>query len=79
MILTYQYRLLPTKAQLTKLNQTLELCRWVYNESLAARKNAWEQEQNTLSCYDTFRMIPIALLCKEKPKNECKRIQHSKG
>lgn len=58
MRLTYQYRLLPTKAQQTKLNQTLELCRWVYNESLATRKNAWEQEQKSISRYDTFKMIP---------------------
>lgn len=31
MILTYQYRLLPTKAQLAKFVQMLELCCLVYN------------------------------------------------
>jgi putative transposase len=41
----FRYRIYPTKAQITKLNETLELCRWVYNETLAFRKNAWETEQ----------------------------------
>lgn len=40
------------------MNQTLELCRWVYNETLATRKNAWEQEQKSISNYDTHNMLP---------------------
>jgi putative transposase len=32
--------------------QTLEMCRWVYNVTLATRKNAWEQEHQSLSLYD---------------------------
>jgi len=59
MRLTYQYRLLPTKSQKTKLAQTLEMCRWVYNETLATRKNAWEQEQKSISRYDTIKMLPM--------------------
>jgi len=33
-----RYRIYPTKSQVTKLNETLELCRWIYNETLALRK-----------------------------------------
>jgi len=58
MRLTFQYRLLPSKAQRTKLTQTLELCRWVYNETLAIRKNAWEQERKSISYYDTMKLLP---------------------
>ena len=58
MRLTFQYRLLPSKSQRTKLDQTLELCRWAYNETLATRKNAWEQEQKSLTRYDTIKMLP---------------------
>ncbi len=58
MRLTFQYRLLPSKSQRTKLNQTLELCRWVYNETLATRKNAWEQAQKSIAHYDTIKMLP---------------------
>jgi site-specific recombinase XerD len=58
MRMTFQYRLLPSKSQRTNLAQTLELCRWVYNETLATRKNAWEQEQKIISHYDTIKMLP---------------------
>jgi putative transposase len=56
---TFKYRLQPSKSQRTKLNQTLELCRWVYNETLGARKNTWEQEHRTLSLYDTNKLLII--------------------
>lgn len=54
---TFKYRLNPTKAQRTKLNQTLELCRKVYNDTLALRKDSWEQEQKSLSLYDTNKVL----------------------
>ena len=65
----FKYRLYPTKSQRTQLNQTLEGCRWVYNETLAMRKNAWEQEQKSLTYYDTKRMIPIWKEQKPELKN----------
>lgn len=55
----YHYRLYPTKAQKKKLRETLELCRWTYNETLALRKNAWENEQKNINFYDSKKMIPI--------------------
>ena len=56
---TFKYRLRPSKNQRTKLIQTLELCRWVYNETLATRKSAWEQEKKALSLYDTNKLLTI--------------------
>ncbi|MGB9737236.1 MAG: transposase [Chloroflexus aggregans] len=41
----YQYRLTPTKGQVRLLEQTLELCRWVYNETLAYRKQVWKNQR----------------------------------
>ena len=41
------------------MEQTLEICRWVYNETLAMRKNAWEQEQKPVSYYESKRQIPL--------------------
>ncbi|WP_292378968.1 transposase [Methanosarcina sp. UBA289] len=64
------YRIYPTKSQVTKLNETLELCRWVYNETLALRKNAWETEQKRISYYDSKKMIPIW----KKDKLELKNV-----
>ncbi len=56
---TFKYRLKPSKSQRTQLNQTLDLCRWVFNETLATRKTTWEQEQKTLSLYDTNKRLTI--------------------
>jgi putative transposase len=58
MRLTYRYRLNPTKSQRTALNATLDACRWVYNNALATRKEAWEQRQESVSKYDTIKMLP---------------------
>jgi len=53
----YRYRIYPTKSQVTRLEQTLEICRWVYNDTLALRKNAWEQEHRSLSLYETNKIL----------------------
>ena len=57
MLKAYRYRLYPTKSQISQMEQTLELCRWVYNETLALRKNTWEQEQCSLSLYETNKLL----------------------
>jgi len=62
----FRYRIFPTKSQKSKLKETLELCRWVYNETLALRKNAWENEQKRISYFDSKKMIPIWK--KDKPE-----------
>jgi putative transposase len=62
----FRYRIYPTKAQKKFINNTLELCRWTYNETLALRKNAWESEQKNIGYYDSKKMIPIWK--KEKPE-----------
>ena len=54
---TFQFRLRPTEHQRTLLRQTLDACRWVYNETLATRKNAWEREKKSLSLYDTNKLL----------------------
>jgi putative transposase len=61
-----RYRIYPTKSQVSKLNDTLELCRWVYNETLTLRKKAWELEQKRISYFDSKKMIPIWK--KDKPE-----------
>src|SRR5690554_5034149 len=58
-IKAYRYRLYPTKKQVTCLKRTLEICRWVYNNTLAMRKNAWEIEKQNISYFETKRQLPI--------------------
>lgn len=62
---TYLYRLYPTKKQLKALEITLEECRWLYNSTLAYRKEAWEHEQRNASWYESKARIP--LLKNERP------------
>lgn len=54
---TFQYRLFPTAAQRTRLQGNLDACRWVYNKTLEIRKSAWEERQESLSRYDTNKLL----------------------
>ncbi len=54
---TLKYRLYPTRHQQRLLDETLDTCRQVYNQTLAHRKGAWEQRQATLSLYETNAML----------------------
>jgi len=56
---SFKFRLYPTKSQRTKLNQTLEACRLTYNKTLEVRRDAWQNEGESLSRYDTIKMLPI--------------------
>jgi putative transposase len=53
----YQYRIYLTNGQQRILNTTLEECRWVYNQTLAARRDAFSQGVS-LSWYETKAMLP---------------------
>lgn len=55
---SFKYRLSPTKSQRARLERTLDSCRSVYNEMLARRRDAWSERQESLSRYDTIRMLP---------------------
>lgn len=63
---TYKFRIFPSKEQVRVLNETLELCRWTYNQTLAYRKNLWETEKKNTSKYDSHYLLPIWK--KEKPE-----------
>jgi putative transposase len=47
----YQYRLYPTKVQVSTLNNTLNICRKVYNNTLALRRDSWDYDQKNISCF----------------------------
>lgn len=40
------------------MEKTLDLCRWTYNQTLAYRKNAWENEGKSISKYETHNLLP---------------------
>ena len=57
MRLTFKYRLFPTNAQRTSLDRVLETCRRVYNDTLAIRKDTYEQAGKSLGLYDTNKLL----------------------
>lgn len=57
---TFQYRLSPTKKQVTALEATREECRWLYNPLLEKRRDSWEREGKSLSLsqqQETFSIL----------------------
>jgi putative transposase len=52
---------------------TLELCRWTYNETLAIRKNAYEQEGKSVSYYEIKKLLPRWK--DDKPELKCVHSQ----
>ncbi len=69
---SYLYRIFPTRAQTTLLSKMLAECRWLYNNTLAYRKDTYEQEQRPTSWYETKARIPA--LKSERPTL---RVVHS--
>lgn len=55
---TFEYRAYPTKRQATTMLRILEECRWVFNQTLALRKDAWEQDSVSVSLYATNAFLP---------------------
>lgn len=57
MLKAMAYRLYPSKSQQCGLDRTLETCRRWYNTCLAARKDAYQSEQRTISKYEQLRQV----------------------
>ena len=57
-IRTFKYRLYPSATQRSALLRALDACRWVYNQALEARKTAWQERRESMSRYDTIKLIP---------------------
>src|SRR5579863_9801494 len=55
----FQYRIYPTKKQESSLNDTLDECRWLYNQLLENRKTAYDERGESLTCYDQINTFPI--------------------
>lgn len=66
---TLQYRIYPTPKQRRLLQEMLEECRWVYNQTLAHRKEAWEQRQESVRLYATNALLPSWK--QERPTLKC--------
>ena len=54
----FKYRIYLTNGQRRILEQQLETCRWVYNQTLAERKRAYLERGLSLRLYDTQALLP---------------------
>ena len=52
MLKSYRYRIYPNKEQEIQLTKTFGCCRFVYNQTLAYRKDAYEKEKTSISKID---------------------------
>lgn len=57
MLKTYKFRLYPTNQQVIVLNNTLDVCRHIYNEFLADRRNAYNRCNQSLSTMDQLYQV----------------------
>lgn len=55
---TYKFRLHPTKKQAKLLQQTLDECRWLYNQLLEQRILAYDELEISLSKYQQLMFLP---------------------
>lgn len=59
MNMTFKYRLRPTRQQTRILDDMLEICRSVYNSTLAVRKDAYAQRGESLNYYATAKLLLV--------------------
>jgi len=55
----FVYRLYPSRTQERLLESTLETCRRFYNDCLAERKTAWEEEQRSVGKTEQLRHVKV--------------------
>ncbi len=54
---TFKFRIFPSKAQITKLENTLDLCRFLYNSALQERRDAYKLGRISLNYYDQANQL----------------------
>ena len=57
MMVAYKYRLYPNRQQASDIDSMIDRHRWLYNQALAQRRDAWEQEQRTVKYTDQSKWL----------------------
>lgn len=52
-------RIYPDAAQKTKIDSTIDSCRFIYNHMLARNKKVCDRRSEHLSCYDMSNLLPV--------------------
>ena len=56
---SYKYKLRPSRRVVETFEQTLEVCRELYNAALQERRDAWRLEKKSISRYEQQRQVPM--------------------
>jgi len=72
MLRAYKFRIYPSRLQEIKMEQVLEICRTLYNNSLAERKSTWETEKRTITYREQQSGLPLL-----KEKEQELQLVHS--
>jgi putative transposase len=62
---SFKYRIYPTRAQISNLENQFSMCRYLYNWSLAERINCYQKSGKTVSYFTQKKSLPT--LKKERP------------
>jgi len=54
---SFRFRIFPSKAQITKLENTLNLCRDIYNAALSERRDAYKLNRISIKYYDQTNQL----------------------
>ena len=57
MLKSYKTEINPTQEQQSKINQTIDVCRYIYNFYIAHNKEIYEQEKRFLSGMDFSKWL----------------------
>jgi putative transposase len=78
----FVYRIYPTKAQATRMSQTIDECRWLYNHLLEQRRVYWEEAHVAVDLHDQHAYLPylkadrasLASVHSQVLQNVCERL-----
>ena len=63
MLKAYKYRIYPNNEQKVQIEKTFGCCRFVYNQTLAYRKERYEKEKKSVSKTDCNNFLYYSILC----------------
>jgi len=55
---SYKFRIYPSESQISRLENTFSMCRYLYNWNLTEKKSTYENQKISLSAYDLNKKLP---------------------
>jgi len=75
----YKYRLYPSRAQARVIDETTEMCRLLYNELLALKKEAYNKGEMSPSRKDLYKQVKRGLGKEKRAFPDSRSMGHIKA